>query len=160
MTQTVEKAELSIFVQRALADELLFELRRGKWQPLRPQLLLEPPSFETPGGVSIEPPSYLVAYLEAHPYLGNPHLEAAILRRDYQDALAEIDSLGLADSWGTFFKTRRQLYRIERRASKFTTVETAVVKQNHRTGKPERDAFSCIWKRVVIRHFVGAHCLL
>lgn len=160
VSQALKKTELGIFVERAAADELLAELRRPHWKTLRPELLLEPPSFSSPGGVAFERPSYMTAYLEVNVHLANPMLEMALLKTDYEDGLAEIESLGLAEKWDAFFKTKQQLYRLEVRSKKFTTVQTAVVTQNRETGKPERDAMNCIWSRCVVRDYVGEVCLL
>ena len=161
MTQIVaQPKDLSIFVQRLCADELLAELRRGVWQPIKPKLLLEPPSFSTPGGVAIQVPAYLTAIVNAHPGLGNDMLEVAIMRRDYQDALNDIDSLGLGEVWDKFFRTKQRLYRVETRTSKFRVGEQYVVGQNRRTGRAERTAMNAIWSRAVVRDYIGPVCVL
>ena len=82
------------------------------------------------------------------------------MRRDYQDALNEINSLGLGEVWDTFFKTKQQLYRVEMRSSKFRVGEQCVVGQNRRTDKRHRTAMNCIWGKVVVRDYVGVHCSL
>ncbi len=103
MPETLERLELPPFVKRMAADELLFELRAGRWQSIRPDLLLEPPQFQMPGSVPIEKPSYLRALLPPHPFFGNSSLEIAIMKTDYTDALHEIDGLGYREIWQEFF---------------------------------------------------------
>ncbi len=164
MTQTTERLELTIFEKRMAADELLFELRAGGWKKLPPQLLLEPPTFQTPGGKGSSPPRYLTALLPPHPYFQNAHLEISIMEQEYIDALHEIDGLGYGDVWREFFATGWQLYWIVRqdntdlikrndagKVKGVTHTEVLTVRQNSKTGKVERRAMSCIWKRAVVR---------
>jgi hypothetical protein len=158
-----EPLSLTIFEKRLAADELLFELRAGQWRKLPPQLLLEPPNFKSTSQNS-PPPRYLTALLPPHPYFDNPHLEISIMETDYQDALYEIDGLGYGEAWREFFASGWQLYWIVKeaktgvlakdgtgKASRFTHTEPFTVRQNSRTGKPERDSMNCIWKRAVVR---------
>lgn len=164
MTQTTERLSLNVFEKRLAADELLFELRAGGWRSLRPDLLLEPPQFQMPGSVPIEKPSYLVAYLEHNPWLGNRHLEIAILKQDYKNALHEIDSLGYREIWQEFFRSNKQLYWIVRqdntdiikrdgsgKVEGVTHTEVLTVRQNARTGRPERLCMNAIWRKAVVR---------
>lgn len=164
VVQTTERLSLTIFETRLAADELLFELRAGAWRKLPPNLLLEPPTFQTPGGKGSSPPRYLTALLSPHPYFENPHLEVSIMETDYKDALHEIDGLGYGEAWREFFTSGWQLYWIVRQnntgviargeqgeVSGFTHTEVLSVRQNSKTGRAERQAMNCIWRRAVVR---------
>lgn len=167
MTQTTERLTLTTFEARLAADELLFELRRGDWRPLRPELLLEPPAWEMPGSVPTPTPQYLTALLPTNPFLQNLPLEIAIMQTDYQDALHEIDGLGYGELWREFLYSKAQLYWIERRGGTVIKrddmgkvagalqTENIMVRQNRRTGPEHRRAMSCIWRRAVVREHVA-----
>jgi hypothetical protein len=138
---TLGKLKLSIWEERLCADELLFELRAGDWQTLPPKLLIEPPTFKTPGGKGMDGPCYLTAICPHNAHLDTRALEVAIMQSDYQQALYEIDGLGYLAEWQSFMSTRMRLFWVENRK----------VRQNPRTSGAVRRSMGLVFKRAVVR---------
>lgn len=85
--------KLSIWEERLCAHDLLFEVRAAVWKPLAPRLLIEPPSFETPGGNGVGEPCHLTAICPANRNLETRALEVALIKSEYK-AFYEIEAVG------------------------------------------------------------------